>query len=173
VESEPEQAIVYVLARGNLSLQEKDDLVRQAEDIVRLHPGIDTAFSFAGNGGLNANTGGAQAPKDTIGQIQLETIPWEDRPNATKPWFTIPFIGYTVNQEVKAEAFDGDTVIDELMVSLATLPGIKVEILNLSRGPASGKPVHLRIKGDNWDDLITATSLARQQFDATPGLALI
>ncbi|MFT5864909.1 MAG: multidrug efflux pump [Ascidiaceihabitans sp.] len=173
VESEPEQAIVYVLARGNLSLVEKDDLVRQAEDIVRAHPGIDTAFSFAGAGGLNANTGGAQAPKDTIGQIQLETIPWEDRPNATKAWFTIPFIGYTVNQEVKAEAFDGDTVIDELMASLAELPGIKVEILNLSRGPASGKPVHLRIKGDNWDDLITATTLARQEFDTTPGLVLI
>ncbi len=29
VESEPEQAIVYVLARGNLSLTEKDDVVRR------------------------------------------------------------------------------------------------------------------------------------------------
>ena len=34
VESEPEQAIVYVRARGNLSLAEKDELVRQAEEIV-------------------------------------------------------------------------------------------------------------------------------------------
>ena len=34
VESEPEQAIVYVRARGNLSLQEKDDIVREAEKIV-------------------------------------------------------------------------------------------------------------------------------------------
>ncbi|MEM9787750.1 MAG: efflux RND transporter permease subunit, partial [Pseudomonadota bacterium] len=48
VESEPEQAIVYVRARGNLSLAEKDDLVRQAEDIVLAHPGVITAFSFAG-----------------------------------------------------------------------------------------------------------------------------
>ena len=31
VESEPEQAIVYVRARGNLSLQEKDDIVKEAE----------------------------------------------------------------------------------------------------------------------------------------------
>ena len=34
VESEPEQAIVYVRARGNLSLHEKDVLVRQAEEVV-------------------------------------------------------------------------------------------------------------------------------------------
>ena len=32
VESEPEQAIVYVLARGNLSLQEKDRLVSEVEE---------------------------------------------------------------------------------------------------------------------------------------------
>lgn len=173
VESEPEQAIVYVLARGNLSLGEKDALVKQAEDIVRRHPGIDTAFSFAGNGGLNANTGGAQAPSDTIGQIQLETIPWEDRPNSREAWFRVPLTDYVVSREVKADAFDGDTVIDELTAQLKTIPGINIEILNLSRGPASGKPVHLRIKGDNWEDLLVATTAARQQFDATPGLFLI
>ena len=55
VESEPEQAIVYVRARGNLSLAEKDDLVRQAEEIVLAHPGVITAFSFAGDGGLNTS----------------------------------------------------------------------------------------------------------------------
>ena len=173
VESEPEQAVVYVLARGNLSLDEKDVLVKQAEDIIGAHPGIDTAFAFAGKGGLNANTGGAQAPMDTIGQIQLETIPWEDRPNSREAWFTVPFTDYVISREVKAEAFDGDTVIDELTAQLKEIPGIKIEILNLSRGPASGKPVHLRIKGDDWDNLLTAATAARQQFDATPGLFLI
>ncbi len=63
VESEPEQAIVYVRARGNLSLEEKDALVRQAEDIVLAHPGVITAFAFAGDGGLNTNTGGASSPQ--------------------------------------------------------------------------------------------------------------
>ena len=79
VETEPEQAIVYVRARGNLSLEEKDDLVAQVEKVVLAHPGILNAFAFAGDGGLNNNTGGAQPPLDTIGQVQLETIPWEDR----------------------------------------------------------------------------------------------
>jgi len=153
VESEPEQAIVYVRARGNLSLEEKDDLVRQAEDIVLAHPGVITAFSFAGDGGLNTDASGASTPSDTIGQVQLETIPWEDRAGIAE--------------------LDGDIVLAELQAQLNTLPGIQTEILAQARGPASGKPVHLRMKSDNWEELIAATTIARAQFDQTPGLITI
>ncbi len=47
VESEPEQAIVYVRARGNLSLAEKDALVQQAEDIVLAQPHGDITGFFS------------------------------------------------------------------------------------------------------------------------------
>ncbi|MBY5934007.1 efflux RND transporter permease subunit [Tateyamaria omphalii] len=173
VETEPEQAIVYVLARGNMSLDEKDALLSQAEDIVLAHPGISSAFAFAGAGGLNANTGGAQSPRDTIGQIQLETIPWEDRPDASEPWFTIPFTDHVVMRQIKASDFDGNTVLDELTAELSQIPGIRTEVLSLSQGPASAKPVHLRIRGDDWDDLLQSTTLARAHFDQTPGLTRI
>ena len=173
VESEPEQAIVYVLARGNLSLEQKDHLMKQAEDIVLAHPGVDTAFAFAGEGGLDQNTGGAQAPKDAIGQINLETIPWEDRPDSREPWFTLPLIGHQVYRNVKNPAFDGNTVIDELDAALSRIPGAKIEIFESSRGPASAKPLHLRLLGDDWETLIEATGIARDKFDATPGLTLI
>ncbi len=150
VEGEPEQAIVYVKARGNLSLTEKDILVRQAELIVNSHPGVESVFSFAGAGGLNQNTAGASAPKDTIGQIQLETIPWKNRrgnPN-----------------------LDGNKIIGELSAALSNLPGIEIEILELERGPASPKPVHLRLKGENWNDLLSTTASMRELFDQTEGL---
>ena len=84
VDTETEQAIVYVRARGNLSLDQKDALVREAEDIVRAHPAVATAFAFAGEGGLDNNTGGAQPPRDTVGQVQFETIPWDERPQVTR-----------------------------------------------------------------------------------------
>ena len=153
VESETEQAIVYVKARGNLSLPEKDLLLRQAEAVVLSHPGIENAFAFAGAGGLNSNTGGATAPKDTIGQIQLETIPWENRKDMPE--------------------LDGDLVVDEIAQMLQQIPGIQTEILALGRGPASAKPVHLRLKSDGWENLLEATAIARAQFDATTGLELI
>ena len=153
VESEPEQAIVYVLARGNLSLDEKDALVAKAEAVVLRHPGVQSAFAFAGEGGLNTDASGAATPKETIGQVQLETIPWEDRRDSPE--------------------LDGDTVIAELTEQLQQIPGIEIEILAQARGPASGKPVHLRLKGDDWDDLLKATALARAQFEDTVGLQLI
>jgi multidrug efflux pump len=153
VESEPEQAIAYVRARGNLSLEEKDALVRRVEDIVLAHPGVINAFSFAGDGGLNTDASGASIPGDTIGQVQFETIPWEDR--ADRP------------------DLDGNVVIAELNAAAQTLPGIQVEIKALEQGPASGKPVQLRLKADDWDQLLAVTETTRQKFAQTPGLTLI
>ncbi len=153
VESEPEQAIVYVRARGNLSLQEKDDIVKEAEKIVLAHPGVDSVFAFAGAGGLNQNTAGASSPKDTIGQIQLETIPWDKRKNKRE--------------------LDGNLVIAELLADLQKIPGIKIEVLELARGPVSSKPVHLRLKGNDWDELLMATQNMREVFEETEGLTLI
>ena len=161
VVTEPEQAIVYVQARGNLSLAEKDVLVQQAEAITLGVPGIQSVFSFAGAGGLNANTGGAGGPGDAIGQLQIELVPWEDRP------------AFARDNDIPLEELGGNYIIERLETELATIPGIRTEILNLAMGPASAKPVHLRLLGNDLDVLTEATNLARAQFDETPGLTLI
>ncbi len=151
VESETEQAIIFVRARGNLSLNEKDLLVKQAEDVVLAAEGVESTFSFAGSGGLNQNTGGAAGPRDSIGQIQIEMTPWAERRDDPD--------------------LDGDRIVERLQVELDRIPGIKTEILSLSRGPASGKPVHLRLKSDNWNDLLGAVAIANAKFQQTPALA--
>jgi len=153
VESEPEQVIVYVRARGNLSLAQKDELVREVEDIVLQHPGVMNAFAFAGDGGLDSNTGGAQPPIDTIGQVQLEIIPWEDRKNQPE--------------------LDGNVVIDELTAAIADVPGIEVEVISPNMGPASTKPVHLRLKGDEFESLRETTAMVRDHFETMTGLRLV
>ena len=158
VDSEPEQAIVYVRARGNLSLAEKDRLVAEVEKVTLETNGVDSAFAFAGAGGLNANTGGAAGPIDTIGQVQIELIPWEDR------------AAFARANDYPLDQLDGDVVLEKLERRLAEIPGIRTEILNLSRGPASAKPVHLRLKSDNWEQLLEATATARARFEDTSGL---
>ena len=168
VETEPEQATAYVRARGNVSLAESDRLVRQVEDVIAAHPGVINVFSFAGEGGLNQNTGGSEAPADTVGQVQFEIIPWEDRPKLSEP-----LIDGVLDREIADPRFDGDLVIDQLETRLARIPGIQTEILPLTGGPASAKPVHLRLKADAWDPLVTATEAARAAFDDTPGLIQI
>ncbi len=150
VATEPEQAIVYVRARGNLSLAEKDALLRQAEALVVGTPGVKSTFSFAGSGGLNANTGGARAPLDSIGQIQLELAPWEDRMGD-------PTLG-------------GKAIIEALTTRLRALPGLRIEVLAGESGPASGKPLHLRLSGEDFTAMAQAVELVRARMEATEGI---
>ena len=169
VESELENANIYVRARGNLSLDEKDALLSEAERIVLETPGIQSAFAFAGEGGLSTGgPGGGGGPGDTIGQIQIEMVPWEDRPTISEPWFTI--FGLTLDRNVVDPAFDGDAIAETLLARLRELPGIKVDLSAQDRGPAQGKPVHLRLKGDNWEDLQTAAAAMAAHLADTPGL---
>ena len=168
VESELENANIYIRARGNLSLQEKDALLARAEEIVLDTPGIQSAFAFAGDGGLSTGGPGAGGPADTIGQIQIEMVPWEDRPITGEDWFTLG--GRTVPRKVADPAFDGDLIAADLLARLRTLPGIKVELTAQDRGPASGKPLHLRLASDDWDALRASTGEMTDLFASMPAL---
>ncbi|MBO9405850.1 efflux RND transporter permease subunit [Shimia sp. R9_1] len=170
VETEPEQASAFVRARGNLSLPEKDAMVRAAEEIIMAHPAVRNVFSFAGEGGLDTGGpgGGENTPPDTIGQVQFEIIAWEERPTVREEWF----FGL-LEREVTAPAYGGNRVLDELNAELATLPGFFVETKPIEQGPGSGKPIHLRLRGDGWDGLNAAALAARDTFEATPGLTLV
>ena len=159
--TEPEQAIVYVQARGNLSLEEKDALVREAEQATLGVAGIKSVFSFAGAGGLNQNTAGASGPGDTIGQIQLELVPWEDRG------------AYARENGLDPASLSGNAVMATLQAKLDQIPGIKTQTLSLAMGPGSTKPIHLRLKGDDFDLLRQTTADIRSQIEAMDGVILV
>ena len=72
VEGEPEQAIVYVKARGNLSLTERYPSTPSRID-RKCHPGVESVFLSLSKW-FKSQYAGASAPKDTIGQ-PAETIP--------------------------------------------------------------------------------------------------
>ena len=61
-------------------------------------------------------------------------------------------------------------MISRIEERLDRIPGIRTEILQLEMGPSSGKPVQLRLKGENWDDLLAATQIVEDRFEAMPGL---
>ena len=153
VDSEVEQGIVYVRARGNLSLAEKDALLRMAETQVIGTPGVAAVFSFAGEGGLNQNTGGAVAPRDTIGQIQVEMDRWEERKDDPD--------------------LDGDLIMERVMARITAIPGIKAEFLAQDRGPSSGKPIQLRLKGDDFDTLSMAVDYVSAHMATMTGVTAI
>ncbi|HEC84782.1 MAG: AcrB/AcrD/AcrF family protein [Candidatus Parabeggiatoa sp. nov. 1] len=73
---EPEQINIYVRARGNLSVQERDQLVREVEErILDMH---EFASVYANSGMVSADN----APEDTIGVIAIEFVDWQQRRKA-------------------------------------------------------------------------------------------
>jgi len=150
VETEPERGNVYVLARGNLSLPEKDALVRQAEEVALSIDGLDAIFSFAGAGGLNQNTAGASAPRDSIGQVQFELTRWQEREG--KPDMT------------------GSAIIARLQAGLDQIPGIRSQILVQTGGPGAAKPLHLRLMGNDFDTLGSAVETVLAKMESSTGI---
>jgi multidrug efflux pump len=144
VKTDPERAIVYVRARGNLSLAERDRMVRAVEDAVIGVPGIAAVFAFSGGGGLEDRSG-QEGPPDAIGQVQLELAPWTLRGS-------------------------GDGILAEVKRRITAIPGVLAEIKLQSDGPQQGKPVQLELKSGSWTDLNLAAERARARFAATPGL---
>lgn len=151
VDTEPERAIIFVRGRGNLSLQEIDRMVQVVEESISDIEGVNSIFAFAGSGGLNQNTGGASSPDDAIGQVQVEFFPWEER-------------------LLLGDEGAGNYIIDRIEERLDAIPGIKTEVLAQAGGPASSKPISLRLSGNNWQELLDATRLVREHFDNDPEL---
>ncbi len=149
-DTEPEQGIIYVRARGNLSLAEKDALLRQVEAIVLEEPGVAASFAFAGAGGLNANTAGAQAPRDSIGQIQFELLEWSERGDDP--------------------ALRGRVVLDRMEAQFQQIPGIFTEYMIMSGGPAGQKPLHLRLTGQDFETLGQAVDSVRSRMATMAGV---
>lgn len=151
METDPEQGIIYVRARGNLSLAEKDALLAQVEAVVLEEAGVASVFAFAGRGGLNANTAGAAAPRDSVGQIQFQLMDFERREHDP--------------------SLRGRAIVERLEARIGAIAGIQVEFQLLTGGPASSKPVHLRLAGQDFDRLDEAVRIVDARMRAMPGLA--
>ena len=153
VQTDAEQAIVYVRARGNMSLAEKDALLREAETRVLGMPGVAAAFSFAGAGGLNQNSGGASSPRDTVGQIQLEFTPWQQR--------------------IDVPGMNGNALLEKVIARLGEIPGIEIEAVEQTQGPGAAKPIHLRLSGDDFADLGEGVARAVAKMQEIGGITAI
>ncbi len=149
-DTEPENGLVHVRARGNLSLNEKDALVQAVEREILATDGVKAAFAFAGAAALNTDFGGGSAPLDSIGQIQFELDSWQIRGVNT-----------------------GVGIFEAIRQRLATVPGVLVDVVVQERGPEDSKPVSIRISGDNWNELLSAADTLATKFAATDGLIAV
>lgn len=70
---EPEQVLVRLHARGDLSIQEKDALLREVEARVLDMPELDSVYA------QSFISAGSERAEDVVGEIQFQLVDWSER----------------------------------------------------------------------------------------------
>jgi len=146
--TEPDSANVYIKARGNLSINEKDGLVREVEgviyDLARQNGEFSAISATSQSGG--ATNSAIPESEDTIGSVQLT------------------FVDYFNRQRPIAD------VLQEIRDRTDHFAGVQVEILAVAGGPPSGKAVQLRLRAEDGDLLLRELFRIREIMDANENL---
>ncbi len=139
--TEPEYVIVFVSARGNLSIAEQRDLVYEVERRVLNVEGIKAFFTFTGAGAGGSPIGGpTEGPADAIGQFFIELANWQDRDRS----------GYEIQAEIREK--------------LQGISGLRVEVRRQQDGPPTGKDIQIEIGGQDPQRLMAASALIRDHL---------
>lgn len=110
---EPEFALIHIHARGDLSIDEKDEVVRQVEERILTLPELKSVYARSFNQATGRNVA-----EDVIGTIQLEFIDWNRRRKAAE-------------------------IMEEIRNLTGDIAGIVIEVRKQERGPSGGKPIQL------------------------------
>lgn len=139
-EVDPEFATIKVRMRGNLSIREIDDLVRQVEERIYPVEGIESiiarsGISFQGDG----------ITEDTHGLIQLEFKHWQER----RP---------------------GKEILHEVAERTAGIPGIIIEQSQMEAGPPTGKDIQVELSSYDPKLLESVIGELRGHLESVDGL---
>lgn len=151
VDEEPDIALLFISARGNLSGKDIRDLSIEVEEQVLQVRGIDNIVMTAtapGGGGGGGGVDPSQPqdlPADVVGQITIELADYSKRRRAIE-------------------------IFAEIREKTANIPGIKIELRKLEGGPPTGKDVRLEIKSTDYDDMMQAVAKVRGKLDSMSDL---
>ena len=136
---EPEFGLLYVKARGNLSIAEKDALVAQAEARILGWPGIETVYTRTGAAGGAGN----EVDADVIGTIQYEFVDWRERKNA-------------------------NAILADLRQAMVGIPGVDIQVSVPQAGPPTGKAIQIQLSADDPTYLNEVAQQVATQLASVP-----
>ncbi|HEX6118145.1 MAG TPA: efflux RND transporter permease subunit [Dongiaceae bacterium] len=147
-EVEPTVAQVQIHARGNMSVNERDNLVKAVERQVLAinaeHHDLNSVYSVT-KADVGGRSGGEELAEDVIGTITLEFADWDKRRKV-------------------------DTILADIRDRTASIPGIRIELTKDEGGPSGGKAVSLQLTSPDFAALEAAADIVRKKLDSMPGL---
>ncbi len=138
IRNDDDQANILVLARGNLSSEQKIDIVKDVAARVEDHPAIGHIYIQTGP----ELARGREAPVETIGQISLTLVDYTKREHSY-------------------------IVLDQLRERVRNVPGVHVEVRQRAQGPDVGKDAQLEISSPDFEAMVAAAKKARAFIDTT------
>ena len=139
----PESGAVYVSARGNLSLTERDALVQQAEQRLLGLDDVETVRVSVGD------IQSEDAPVDAVGVIQLDFVDWRERGRS------------------------GNAILEEVGDRLAGLPGINIEVVEPEQGIPTGRAVQVELTAVDPSALPAAAAQVTAMLEARDDLEAV
>lgn len=137
VDEEPDVAIVFVQARGNLSGIDIRDLGIEVENEILKIRGIENVVLTATAPGGGRGSGGVDSaapqdvPADVVVTMQVELADFDKRRKAIE-------------------------IFTEIRERTSQIAGIKVEVRKIEGGPPTGKDVRLQVTSTDYKDLVTS-----------------
>ncbi|MEM9277707.1 MAG: efflux RND transporter permease subunit [Pseudomonadota bacterium] len=151
VDEEPDVALAFVSARGNLSGSDIRDIAISVEQEIMKVKGVDNLVMTAtapggGGGGSGVDVSAPQdVPADVVAVGTIELEDYSKRRKAV-------------------------VIFDEIRQRTADIAGIKVELRKIEGGPPTGKDVRLEIKSTDYDSMFAAVTKIRNKFDTLDNL---
>jgi multidrug efflux pump len=143
-DEDPDFTQVLISARGNLSADEKRDIVMSIARIVQTIPGIRDINASSGGQSNSLNSQGG-LPVDNIGRLSIELKGYRERHPAK--W-----------------------IEEQIRLKTANVPGVHVEVRPPQQGPPTGKDVMIDVSSDDYAELTQVTAAIRAHMDKLPEL---
>ncbi|HEY9219704.1 MAG TPA: efflux RND transporter permease subunit [Phenylobacterium sp.] len=143
---DPPWVAVFVKARGNLSPEAQDVLVRQVEQRLVGMKGVESVLARAGplsSGGPNG------APNDSVGRVRVDFVEYAD---------------------LKRLGVKGKDLAGEVRKRVTNIPGVQVEVLEPQSGPPVGKDVQVELRGSDPAALNRVADMVKAKLAADPQL---
>jgi multidrug efflux pump len=139
VDTDPGYAQVFISARGNLSAEEKRDIVMTVSRIAQTVKGIRAVYASSGGQSNSLNSQGGE-PVDTIGHLGIEMKDYRERRPAKQ-------------------------IEEEIRQKTASIPGVHIEVREPSGGPSQGKDIMIDVSSDDYAKLAQVTGAIRAHID--------